>query len=336
MSSLAAIQQSTRSARTAGLRYVDDQQPGLRRIRVGTGFTYRNSKGQPVRDPQVLGRIRSLAIPPAWNDVWICASPRGHIQASGRDARGRKQYRYHTAWRETRDETKYGRLSSFAKALPRIRARATLELSKPGLGREKVLAAVVRLLESTRIRIGNATYARDNQSYGLTTFRGRHVDVRGAKLQFHFRGKSKKWHEISLTDRPLAKVVSACQHLPGQELFQYLDNGKRHAIHSHDVNAYLRSTTGEDFTAKDFRTWAGTLEATTALQGVGPSTTKTEAKRKVVSAIQTVALKLGNTPAVCRKSYIHPVVVSAYLDGKLERFRGRSPRTTVLQLLKAA
>ncbi len=312
------------SAREAGLRYVHDDTPGIRRVRAGKGFRYVGPAGKPVRDPDDLRRIWSLVIPPAWTDVWICPTPTGHLQATGLDARGRKQYRYHPRWREVRDETKYGRMIAFGKALPRIRARAQQDLARPGLPREKVLAAVVRLLESTLIRVGNEEYARQNGSFGLTTLHDEHVDIRGSTIHFDFRGKSGIEHAIDLSDRKLARIVKACQDIPGQELFQYYDeDGGRHAIDSADVNAYLHEIAGAEFTAKDFRTWAGTVLAARALQEFEAFDTRTQAKKNVVRAIEEVAKRLGNTQAVCRKCYIHPAVLDAYLDGSLLQTLGQ-------------
>lgn len=276
--------------------------------------------GRPVRDLAAVRRIKALAIPPAWTDVWICPIPNGHLQATGRDARGRKQYRYHPRWREVRDETKYGRMIAFGEALPRIRARVGRDLGLPGIPREKVLATVVRLLETTGIRVGNEEYARENHSFGLTTMRDRHVEVAGPTLRFQFRGKGGKAQSIDLNDQRLAKIVKRCQDLPGYELFQYLDeNGRRQTIDSADVNAYLRQITGQDFTAKDFRTWAGTVLATLALQEFAEFASQAQAKKNVVQAIKTVAERLGNTPTICRKCYVHPAVLDAYLDGSMLR-----------------
>src|SRR5438552_2760071 len=249
------------SARAARLRYVADLSPGIRRRRVGKGFGYAASDGRPIRDAETLGRIRRLAIPPAWTDVWICPDPRGHLQATGRDARGRKQYRYHARWREVRDAVKYDRMLAFAQVLPKIRERSDRDLERSGMPREKVLAAIVRLLEETRIRVGNEEYRKENGSFGLTTLRDRHVDVIGAQVRFNFKGKSGKQHKVKLQDRRLARIVKRLQEVPGQELFTYLDDdGEAHAVQSDDVNDYLREITGDDFTAKDFRTWAGTLQ----------------------------------------------------------------------------
>ena len=304
------------SARAAGLRYVDDSRPGLRRRRSGKTFVVLDAQGRRVRDLETLRRVRHLAIPPAWTEVWICPSPDGHLQATGRDARRRKQYRYHPRWRAVRDETKYARLLGFARALPALRARVDDDLGRPGLPREKVLATVVRLLETTFIRVGNEEYARHNKSFGLTTLRDDHVDVRGSTLRFHFRGKGGKRQEVGVTDRRVARVVRRCQELPGQELFQYLDDeGVVRTVDSADVNAYLREITGEDFTAKDFRTWAGTVLAALALQELRTFTSTTQAKKNVLRAVEAVARQLGNTPAICRKCYVHPGVIDAYMDG---------------------
>jgi DNA topoisomerase I len=306
------------AAKSAGLRYVSDGDPGIRRRRAGKGFSYIGVDGKPVRDKAELRRIKALAIPPAWNDVWICPLPQGHIQATGRDAKGRKQYRYHLQWRAVRDETKYDRMIAFGEALSQIRERTEHDLALSGLPREKVLATVVRLLEITLIRVGNEEYARANRSFGLTTMRNKHVKVNGSKMNFRFRGKRGILHSIDLTDRRLAKIVRHCQELPGQELFQYVDEeGETQSLGSADVNEYLREITGQDFTAKDFRTWAGTVLAATALQEFKAFNSKTEAKRNIVRAIDNVASRLGNTPAVCRKSYIHPTVVDMYINGVL-------------------
>jgi DNA topoisomerase-1 len=306
------------AARQAGLRYVSDQNPGLTRRKARGGFAYFSADGTRIRDAKVLRRIRSLAIPPAYTDVWICPLPNGHIQATGRDARGRKQYRYHPKWREVRDEAKYERTLAFAQALPAIRARVDADLRRPGLSREKVLATVVRLLESTLIRVGNEEYARENGSFGLTTMRDQHVETEGSKIRFEFKGKSGKKHAVEIRDRRLAKIVAACQAIPGQELFQYLDeDGERHGVASDDVNSYLRDLTGQDFTAKDFRTWAGTVLAALALQAFEAIDSKAAAKRQVTEAIEKVAARLGNTKAVCRKCYIHPEIFAAHLDGTL-------------------
>ncbi len=315
------------TAHSAGLHYVRDDRPGIRRLRCGKGFRYLDPRGQAVRDRVTLARIRALAIPPAWTDVWICMKDNGHLQATGRDDRGRKQYRYHAHWRKVRDETKYGRLIAFGQALPRLRARVETDLMLPGLPRPKVLATVVRLLATTLIRVGNEEYARANGSYGLTTLRNQHVKVQGGKVHFAFRGKSGIRHRIDLEDRHLARIVRRCRDLPGQELFQYLDEeGVSRRIDSADVNAYLRETAGEDFTAKDFRTWSATLLAAQALREMPPFQSQTQAKRQVVAAIETVANRLGNTPAICRKCYVHPAVVEAYLDGSLSVWMTRQSK----------
>ena len=304
------------SAKAAGLRYVTDRQAGIHRLKRGAGFRYTGPDGKPVHDKAVLARIKSLVIPPAWTDVWICTNPSGHLQATGRDARGRKQSRYHPRWREVRDETKYERMSLFAQALPNIRKRVTDDLAKPGLPREKVLGTIVKLMEETCIRVGNEEYAKNNHSYGLTTLRTRHVEVNGTKIHFDFQGKSGVRHTVDIHDRRLARIVKQCNDLPGYELFQYLDEeGNRHSIDSADVNDYLREVSGQDFTAKDFRTWAGSVLACTMLGEIGPYETLTEAKKNVVEAIKQVANRLGNTPSVCRKCYVHPAVLEAYMGG---------------------
>jgi DNA topoisomerase I len=306
-----------RSARSAGLRYVIDDQPGIRRQMGPLGFKYTRPDGRIIRNPSELKRIARLAVPPAWTDVWICTDPKGHLQATGRDARGRKQYRYHPDWRATRDETKYDRMPAFAAALPKIRARTASDLARPGLPREKVLATVVQLLEKSLIRVGNDEYARANRSFGLTTLRDRHVNVRGANVCFEFRGKSGVRHSVNVNDRRLARIVKNCRDLPGQELFQYLDeDGTRRKVDSGDVNAYLKEITGQDFTAKDFRTWAGTVLACVALREM-TAETKAAMSKNVIQAIDAVAGLLGNTRAVCRKSYIHPGIIDSYADGTL-------------------
>jgi DNA topoisomerase-1 len=308
------------SAAEAGLRYVSSNSPGIRRLRAGRGFRYLDADGQPLRDRDTLARIRSLAIPPAWTDVWICTSPRGHLQATGRDARHRKQYRYHPDWRNRRDELKYERMIAFGRALPAIRRRIAKDLRRRGLPRERVLAAVVWLLETTRVRVGNEEYARDNSSFGLTTFRARHAKVGSARIRFRFRGKGGTVRDVEVSDARLARIVGRCQDLPGQDLFQYLDeDGEVRSIGSADVNDYLREITGRDFTAKDFRTWAGTVLAAWALKEFEDVDSHAQAKRNVVRAIEHVAEELGNTPAVSRSSYVHPSVINAYLDGNVVR-----------------
>jgi DNA topoisomerase-1 len=292
--------------------------PGISRKRAGTGFSYVGPDGKRITDRTEIARIRSLAIPPAYTDVWICPHANGHIQATGRDARGRKQYRYHPRWREVRDETKFGRMLEFSRVLPAIRERVDADMRKPGLSREKVLATVVSLLECTGIRVGNDEYAKANRSFGLTTLRDHHVAISGSKLRFQFRGKSGKIHDVVLTDRRLARIVSHCQAVPGETLFQYEDeDGVRQTVDSADVNGYLRELTGQDFTAKDFRTWSGTLLAVAALTRLGPAPSAREGKSLVLKAIDEVAGKLNNTRAVCRKYYVHPVVFETYLAGTL-------------------
>ena len=317
------------SARIAGLRHVKDEAVlGILRVGRPGRFRYVDPNGRAVRDRAELKRIQALTIPPAWSDVWICPSADGHLQATGRDARGRKQYRYHPRWREVRDAVKYGRLAAFARALPRIRARTGADLRRAGLPREKVLAAVVQLLEKTLIRVGNEEYARQNQSIGLTTMRDRHAAIAGATMRFAFRGKSGIHHAVDLRDARLARIVRACRDLTGYELFAYVDgDGARHVVDSADVNAYLREISGEDFTAKDFRTWAGTVLAAKALAGVRTFASHREAKRNIVRAVESVAKRLGNTKAVCRRSYIHPAVFDAYLDGAtIETVRAHAAR----------
>jgi len=306
------------AAREAGLRYSSDDRPGIERRRCGRGFSYRAFDGSLVRDAETRARIRSLAIPPAWTDVWISPDASGHLQATGRDSRGRKQHRYHPAFRERREHAKFDRMIAFARLLPAIRDRVDDDLARPGLPREKVLAAVVRLLELTLIRVGNEEYARLNRSFGLTTLRGRHARVQGGSMRFRFRGKSGKVHQVTLRDRRLATVVGRCQELPGQDLFQYRDaDGGARSVRSDDVNAYLREITGEDITAKDFRTWAGTVLAYRALRALQPGETDHETRRNVVEAMRRTAEHLGNTPAVTRRSYVHPSLLQAYLDGAL-------------------
>lgn len=305
-------------AKTAGLRYVSDTMPGIRRKRAGKHFSYIGLDGKPIRDKDTLQRIRALVIPPAWTNVWICPKPNGHIQVTGRDARGRKQYRYHPRWREVRDETKYSRLVAFGEALPTIRKRVAHDLALPALSHEKVLAAVVWLLDATAIRVGNEEYARENGSYGLTTLRNRHVDITGANIRFHFRGKSGKEHTVTVRNRRLANIIQRCQDLPGHELFQYVDDeGKRRTIESSDVNDYLQKISGQNFTAKDFRTWAGTVLATDALQESGEFETQAQAKKNIAQAIKVTARHLGNTPTICRKCYVHPEIINAYMDASL-------------------
>ena len=336
------------AANDAGLYYVNDNRVGYRRKANGNGFEYLDTEAKRIRDRQRLLRIKRLAIPPAWTDVWICPSPNGHIQATGRDARGRKQYRYHDRWREVRDENKFGRLAEFAKTLPKIRRRVARDITLADLPREKVLATVVRLLEQTFIRIGNEEYARENKSFGLTTIKNRHVTVKGPHLRFRFRGKSGRQHEVDMTDRRIAKIVSKCQDLPGQDLFQYVtDEGEVRNITSQDVNDYLREITNENFTAKDFRTWAGTVLAAIALNAQAGFETKKQAKANVKTAVCAVAELLGNTPAICRKCYVHPAIIEAYLNGVQipglaeavqppEKINLRAVETAVLKFLRTA
>jgi DNA topoisomerase-1 len=327
-----------RSAEAAGLRYVHDRRPGIRRRRAGASFRYLDGDGAPVTDEATLRRIRRLAIPPAWREVWICPREDGHLQATGRDARGRKQYRYHPRWHEVRDETKYGRMIAFGKALPTIRRRVARDLARPDLPREKVLAALVRLLETTYIRVGNTEYARSNDSFGLTTLRERQVRVRGDTLKFRFRGKSGVEHDVSLTDARLARIVRRMQDLPGEALFNYLNgDGTAHTVESSDVNAYLQAIAGEAFTSKDFRTWAGTLICARVLRGLEPPRSAAESRRRVAQALEMAARKLGNTKAVCRKCYVHPAIVECYERGELrDRMRGRSDEAGVAAVLRAA
>ncbi|MFI4964384.1 MAG: DNA topoisomerase IB [Caulobacterales bacterium] len=319
----------------AHLTYVSDLDPGIRRRKAGHGFNYLDAAGKPVAGEPILERIRKLAIPPAWTDVWIAPAERGHIQATGRDAKGRKQYRYHERWREVRDSGKYDRLIAFGHALPKLRRQVDRDLVRRGLPREKVLAAVIRVMEITLIRVGNEEYAKANKSFGLTTLRDRHARVGTDKAVFEFRGKSGKLHTTGFSDRRLARIVKACQDVPGQRLFQYLDDdGQRHAVESADVNAYLRDVLGEDFSAKDFRTWAGTLAAARALITLPECAGTGDARKNVVTCVKAVAGVLGNTPAVCRKAYIHPAVLEAYEAGTLPLKATKSERAFELALLR--
>lgn len=313
------------SARAAGLRYISDLSPGIRRKRAGASFRYAAPDGRALHDTETLGRIKRLAVPPAWRDVWISPDPRGHIQATGRDARGRKQYRYHPRWRQVRDAVKYDRMLAFAQALPRIRERTDKDLERAGMPKEKVLAAIVRLLEETRIRVGNEEYRKENHSFGLTTLRDRQVEVIGSEVRFAFHGKSGKLHRVTLRDRRMARLIARSQEIPGQELFEYLDeNGEPKTIRSEDVNEYLREVSGEDFTAKDFRTWAGTILAARFFREAAITPQTRGAKKALVRAIAHVADELGNTPAIARKSYIHPAVIAAFLAGSLKPIRYRA------------
>eukprot|EP01030_Chromulinospumella_sphaerica_P003566 gene3566-3489_t len=313
------------------LHYVDDTQPGITRRKLRGKFCYFGPTGQRIVDPQEIQRINALAVPPAYTDVWICSDPRGHLQATGRDARGRKQYRYHPRWREVRDSDKYSRLRDFGLALPKLRKQLETLLEAPGLSRDKVMATVITLLDATLIRVGNTQYARDNRSYGLTTLRNRHVEVNGSAIQFQFRGKSGVEHQITVKDRRLARIIKRCQDIPGQNLFQYLDeNGERHTITSADVNAYLQTLTGADFTAKDYRTWAGSALALAVLRELEWQL-ESQAKQHVVAMVKDVARQLGNTPAVCRKCYIHPAVLEGFLLGALAQL----PKPRVRKGLRA-
>jgi DNA topoisomerase-1 len=305
-------------ASRANLVYVENDQAGYIRVRRGRGFAYRDENGNFVRDATILHRVQSLVIPPAWSDVWICADPSGHIQATGRDEKGRKQYIYHPGWAEARECAKYNRLLPFAEALPSLRAQVDSDLHGRSLTWNKVAAVAVDLLDKTRIRVGNPEYQRQNESYGLTTLQDQHVEISGDKITFVYRGKSGKEHTVELRDKRLARLVRQCQELPGQELFQYVGDDKmRHVLRSNDVNHYLREVTGQDFTAKDFRTWGGTVTTTRALFEAGPAATKTERKKRVTQAVKAAAKVLGNTVAVCRNYYIHPAVLTAYATGEL-------------------
>jgi DNA topoisomerase I len=318
MATLEIVTDPIQSSRQAGLRYMTDARPGISRKKRGKSFHYFDSGRKRVTDEATLRRIRSLVIPPAWTDVWICPIANGHLQATGRDARRRKQSRYHPRWRATRDETKYERMKLFGAALPQIRKHVERDLALPGLPREKVLATIVRLLETTFIRVGNEEYARENRSYGLTTLRNKHVDVEGSKVHFNFKGKSGKLHSIDVNDRRLARIVKKCQDVPGYELFQYFDeDGNHRSVDASDVNDYLRGMAGEEFTAKDFRTWAGTVLACALLRQFDTFETQTQAKKNVVEAIKSVAERLGNTPSVCRKCYVHPQVIESYMNGAM-------------------
>lgn len=327
---------SLASADEAGLRFVADDEPGISRLRFGKSFRYKSSSGAILKDDTTLGRIRSLVIPPAWTEVWICARPDGHIQATGRDARGRKQYRYHPGWTRVRDEAKFDRLIDFGRSLPKARRTIRRHISERGLGRRKVLATVAYLLDTTLVRVGNREYARNNKSYGLTTLQDRHVTFSGAELRFQFRGKTGKEWKLKLSDRRVARIVRSCQELPGQHLFQYEDDeGIIRQVSSADVNAYIREIAGAEVTAKDFRTWAGTVLAAMALREFEPVEAEASAKRNIREAIKAVAARLGNTPAICRKCYVHPEVLAAYLEGKLARLLERTPSKTLKRAFAA-
>ena len=312
------MEEAKAAAKAAKLHYVSDRKPGIRRERTDDGFTFFQPDGSAITDEAEIARIKKLAIPPAYTDVWICRDPQGHLQATGRDARGRKQYRYHPKWRVVRDEAKYGHMLVFGRVLPTIRAQVEKDLALQGLPRRRVLAAVVKLLEKTLARVGNEEYARDNKSFGLTTLRNRHTRVKGSRITFDFRGKHGIDHHVDLQDRRLANIVTRCRELPGQQLFQYIDaDGERHSIGSDDVNDYLREVSGEDITAKDFRTWAATNLAAMALRELERFDSEAKNKKNVVHAVEAVAGLLGNTPSVCRKCYIHPAIFDGYLDGSL-------------------
>ncbi len=322
------VERDLASARSAGLSYVTDQQTGIRRLRSRSGFRYIGIDGRPVKDIEALRRIRALAIPPAWTSVWICPSAAGHVQATGRDARGRKQYRYHRQWREVRDENKFHRMIAFGRLLPVVRGRIARDLEAPGLGRNKVLATLVRLLDLSAIRVGNDEYAHHNKSYGLTTLQDRHAKVNGSTIHLHFRGKAGRQHVLTIEDPGLARIVKRCQDLPGQELFQWRDKqGTLHDVTSGDVNAYLAEISGEVFTSKDFRTWTGTVLAAREFHALGEGTSRTRARGNIGRAIAGVAARLGNTPAVCRKCYIHPAILEAYQDGTLLRSMRRAGKS---------
>lgn len=317
----------------AGLRYVSDRQPGIRRQKAGRGFSYIDIDGQRIRDRAERERLKSLAIPPSWTEVWICPDPNGHLQATGRDAKGRKQYRYHPEWRKLRSLAKFDRLVPFGTALSVIREQTDAHLRMHGLPREKVLALVVHLLEDTLIRVGNQEYAKRNRSYGLTTLRDRHIDISGSTVQFEFTGKSGIQHQIELKDRRLANIIKRCSGLPGYTVFQYLDeNGERQQIDSGEVNEYLQHITGEDFTSKEFRTWAGTVFAAQELKALGLESSETQAKKHVVQAVKATAKQLGNRPATCRKYYVHPGIIETYLDGSLLSLMEKAERHSDLRL----
>lgn len=315
---LQAIVDPREAAQGAGLAYASTDEPGIARRKSGKGFAYRDPDGEPVRDAPTLDRIRKLAIPPAWTSVWICADANGHLQAVGLDEKGRRQYRYHPRFRDVREGAKFEHMMTFAAALPRLRRQVAIDMAEPGLGRRKVLATVVHLLEATMIRVGNIAYAKENKSYGLTTLQARHVKVQGAELRFHFKGKSGKLWDLSVRDRRVARIVKTCQELPGQHLFQYLDEaGERQTVTSADVNDYLKAVSGSDITAKDFRTWTGTVLAAMALAELGGCDSPAGAKKTLTRAIKQVSARLGNTPTICRKCYVHPEILAAYLEGAL-------------------
>ena len=326
--------QSLEAVAAEGLIFTTDRDPGIARRRRGSGFLYFHPDGKRIAAGVHLTRIRSLAIPPAYRDVWICVSPRGHLQATGHDARGRKQYRYHARWRTHRDAQKFDHILEFGRALPRIRRRVAQDLRKTGLPRERVLATIVKLLDATLVRVGNEEYARENNSFGLTTLRNRHVNVTGDTLHFEFRGKSGIFHHVTVSDPALARIVRRCADIPGQELFQWIDSeGGRHRVDSNDVNEYLRAASGGPFTAKDFRTWYATIAALTALRKLTVGN-KGEVKRQLKKVIGAVAARLGNTPAICRKSYIHPEVLLAFAQGRLVDVVGTTAARALNSLLR--
>jgi DNA topoisomerase-1 len=336
MRSLRATEHRNTAARV-GLKYVTDGFAGISRRRAGSGWVYFAANGARIRDPDKRRRLNALAIPPAWTDVWICPDPDGHIQATARDARGRKQYRYHSSYREACDRSKFRHMLEFSEILPRVRERVERDLKSDDLTRRQLMATVVRLLDRTLIRVGNDEYAKENRSFGLTTLRRRHVQIDGTSLSFSFRGKSGVEHNVSLTDKRLARIIQRCQDLPGTELFQYLDaKGKRHTVSSDDVNAHLREITGRDVTAKDFRTWGGTMHAATALRTMGPASSRREADRNIIQAIDIVAERLGNTRAVCRKYYVHPALLTAYLAGRIVDLPSMEPQRPARRGLGAA
>ncbi len=328
---------SEESAQEAGLVYVDDQAPGIRRKKIGRKFQYIDAHNKVIDDEKILKRIHSLVIPPAWADVWICSRANGHLQATGRDSRGRKQYRYHPQWRVVRDETKYDRMLKFGEALPKIRKHLQKDLAREGLPQEKILATVIEVMEKTLIRVGNEEYAQENHSYGLTTLRDKHVEIHGSTVEFHFKGKSGVWHDIKMHDRRLAKIIQRCHELPGHELFEYKDEqGEIHAVDSMHVNSYLKTISGEDFTAKDFRTWHGSVLAAESLCTFQDFDSETQGKKNVIAAIECVAERLGNTRAVCRKCYIHPAILECYLNHSLfkkMKIEGLSVETALLNFL---
>jgi len=327
-----AMPKSVDSASDAGLSYVMDRGSGISRVPARTGFHYYNASGKRIHDPSTLRRIQSLVIPPNWKHVWICPNPNGHLQATGRDARNRKQYRYHARYRTLREQAKYDKMILFAQNLPAIRHKVDRDLTRPGLPQQKVLATVVRLMDLSQIRVGNKEYARDNQSFGLTTMRDRHVDVEGSTIHFHFRGKSGKMHALDLRNQRLAAIVKRCRDVPGYELFQYIDENQAHVpVDSGMVNQYLRATTGRDITAKDFRTWHGTVHAAEQLCACGKWDTEVELKRNIVGAIKAVAEHLGNRPATCRKYYVHPLILEHYAAGKLNGLMTAKPKAGTLK-----